>query len=318
MKKTDNALNILTAMTYKGIGKAWVANNLKNKQPIESIVGLLNIKGIDVTLYSFNEKKDEIRDMLNSLYIQSEGFEVSAIGDDDFPEFRGNIKASEQPVVLFYKGNLDLLQKDNYNTAVIGLLNPTEDIIERERITVKSLVKQGVTIVSGLALGCDSVAHYETLENNGNTIAILPSPLNNVLPKSNLPLAREILHNNGLLITEYHTNISSRYELSARYIERDRLQALYSDCVILSASYAENNEGNDSGSRHAMAKAKEYGIKRVVIYDEKKDINNPMFDLSRKLIRKDFDIRIINTDNDVDDLLKVIYNSSKEQQMRLF
>jgi DNA processing protein len=148
------------------------------------------------------------------------------------------------------------------------------------------LVDKGVTIVSGLALGCDSISHDETLRNNGKTVAVLPSPLNDIMPKSNLRLANEILESGGLLVTEYYEPISSKYELSSRYIKRDRLQAMFSKCVLLAASYAENRDGKDCGSRHALKKAKEYGISRAVIYNEATDKDNDMFDLSRQIINE--------------------------------
>lgn len=297
MKKTDNILNIITASTFKGIGRAWIIKNFQEKRTEDDIIELLNYKNNCVTKYEFKERKQNIRNQLNSIYKEIDGFNTTAIGDDDFPKYSGGVKASEQPIVLFYKGNLDILQINNSKISVIGVLNPSEDIEKREREIVKYLVKNNFTIVSGLANGCDSIAHQETIINNGKTIAILPSPLNNVLPKSNTKLANEILKNDGLLITEYYTNISSRYELSARYIERDRLQALYCDCVLLTASYSPNDVGNDSGSRHAMSKAKEYSIKRAVMYNENTDINNSMFDLNRQYIKQDNFTTIVDDKN---------------------
>lgn len=76
-------------------------------------------------------------------------------------------------------------------------------------------------------------------------------------------------------------------ELSSRYQERDRLQALYSNSIVLAASYAKNDIGNDSGSRLAMGYAKDYLIPRVVIYDEESDSNNPKYDLNRQIIGED-------------------------------
>ncbi len=75
------------------------------------------------------------------------------------------------------------------------------------------------------------------------TIAILPSPLNNILPK-NQDLAFQIVENGGLLISEYGNDSKNPMELSSRYKERDRLQALFCDTIILAASYAQ-----DSGER---------------------------------------------------------------------
>lgn len=285
-KKTDNAINILAALKFKGVGNAWIYNNLKGGESPEIIVKILNEKKIPATLAGFNYKRDEVRDILNNMYKQVDGFGVTALGDDDFPKITGKIPPADRPVVLFYKGDIKLIGSQNDNVAVIGVLTPLGGVEQREREAVKMLVDKGVTIVSGLALGCDSISHDETLRNNGKTVAVLPSPLNDIMPKSNLRLANEILESGGLLVTEYYEPISSKYELSSRYIKRDRLQAMFSKCVLLAASYAENREGKDCGSRHALNKAKEYGISRAVIYNAETDSGNKMFDLSRQIINE--------------------------------
>ncbi len=286
MKKTDNTINILAALKFKGVGNAWIYNNLKGGESPEVIVKILNEKKIPTTLAGFNYKRDEVRGILNNMYKQVDGFGVTALGDDDFPKISGKIPPADRPVVLFYKGDIKLIGSQNNNVAVIGVLTPLGDVEQREREAVKMLVDKGVTIVSGLALGCDFISHDETLRNNGKTVAVLPSPLNDIMPKSNLRLANEILESGGLLVTEYYEPISSKYELSSRYIKRDRLQAMFSKCVLLAASYAENREGKDCGSRHALSKAKEYGISRAVIYNAETDSGNQMFDLSRQIINE--------------------------------
>ena len=168
--------------------------------------------------------------------------------------------------------------------AVIGLLNPTEQIAADEQEVVSALVAQGKCIVSGLALGCDSVAHRETLDRGGETVAFLASPLNEVNPPSNRAMAAEIVGSGGLLVSEYYEKAHSRNEFLGRYAERDRLQAMFASCVILAASYSQKDRGCDSGSRFAMGKAREYGVPRCVIYDKMRDIDNPMYNLTREEI----------------------------------
>lgn len=316
MKKTDNAINILTALKFKGIGNAWIYNNLRGGESIEVIVKKLNEKKIKVTLSDFFQKRDEVRNILNVMYKQVNGFGITALGDDDFPKIENNIPPADNPVVLFYKGDIKLIENQNNNVAVIGVLTPKDDVEQREREVVKMLVDENVTIVSGLALGCDSISHDETIRNNGKTVAILPSPLNDILPKSNQQLAEEILNSGGLLVTEYYEPISSRHELSSRYIKRDRLQAMFSKCVVLAASYAENNEGKDCGSRHAMHKAKEYGVLRAVIYNDETDSNNQMFDLSRQIISEGKSI-ILKPD-DLESSIQKICNKKIAKQISLF
>ena len=199
--------------------------------------------------------------------------------DAEFPSIPAVIKNSEKPFLFAYKGDINLLKNLKDNIAVIGTLNPTEDIKNREERLVQEFVKNGFNIVSGLAKGCDSIAHKSCLENGGKTIAILPSTLEKIFPSENKQLADNIIENGGLVITEYITEPKNRYETIKRFIDRDRLQAMFSFAVILVAS---NSYGEgDSGSRHAMNKAKEYTKKRFCIYDEKQDLDNPLFGLNR-------------------------------------
>ncbi len=303
---SENAINILTAKTYRGIGRAWIVKNLKGNEAVDIIVSLLNRdikKDYNITLEDFEKTKEGIKRGILKL----EGFidGVVAIGDENFPPYRGKVKNSEQPIVLFYRGSLNLLKATN-NIAVIGLLNPDNDTEIIEQKVVAELVKNGATIISGLALGCDSIAHRQTIRSNGKTVAILPSPLNNILPATNIELANEIVKNNGLLITEYYENAESKMELGGRYQERDRLQALFSNCIILSASYAKNDHGNDSGSRLAMEYALNYSIPRAVIYDNETNINNSKYDLSRQLISDQKEIIIINRNNLSESVKKIM------------
>ena len=85
-------------------------------------------------------------------------------------------------------------------------------------------------------------------------------------------------------MSEYYEKAHSRNEFLGRYAERDRLQAMFASCVILAASYSQKDRGCDSGSRFAMGKAREYGVPRCVIYDKMRDIDNPMYNLTREEI----------------------------------
>lgn len=324
MKYTDNALNILACKEFKGVGRAWINKNLKGNESVAKIVSVLNEKFKEeqkITIDDFEDCKNKILQKIKPFQEAYDGF--VAIGDKDFPPYRGNVKDSQKPIFLFYKGNLDLLNKENNNATVIGLLNPDETIVEREKKMVSELVKQDITIVSGLALGCDSVAHIQALEEAGKTIAILPSPIHNILPARNKALAFEIVENGGLLISEYYTDFSNPRELTTRYVERDRLQALYCDVIILAASYAQDSANRwkelsgqklDSGARLAMGFAKDYGIERFVMYDDKTDEINPMFDLNRELIKNDKSVENLTSKKIIDK----IKGSKKEYQGNLF
>lgn len=305
MKISEHALNILTAQSFSGIGKAWIIKNLSQPKPhYEEIVELLKstIKDkekIDDTI--FLNVRHQIQANLEQFGENCDG--VVAIGDKDFPDMRGKInKNSDKPVVLFYKGDLSLLQQGYHNIAVIGVLNPDEQTrIDEETFITKLSEDKNIVIVSGLAFGCDSIAHQQALKSNLKTVAILPSTLKKIIPAQNTALAREIVDNQGLLITEYWQEPTTQMAQNSRYVERDRLQALFSDLIVLSASYTPNsrdpmNTKIDSGSRHAMAKALEYHIPRAVIYSEQYQ-NNPKYDLNRQILQEEDKPIVINPKN---------------------
>jgi len=326
MRYTINSLNILTTKSYKGIGNAWIVKNLKGNEDVDTIVSLINntIKGDPTSVDEFERLRNEFETKLEEKFSECcDGF--VALGDPNFPQHRGNVKDSGKPVFLYYKGDIELLSLENKNITVIGLLNPEGDIEERERKIVDEFVKNGATIVSGLAFGCDSISHRQALDSNGKTIAILPSPLSNIMPATNKGLAFQIVEEGGLVVTEYGSDFKSQMELSSRYQERDRLQALFCDTIVLAASYAQNSADRwklfgqklDSGARLAMGYANEYGIPRAVMYDKNTDENNPMFDLNRDLIKEQRDITIITQDNITDAVSKIMNNKPTQKNITI-
>lgn len=213
--------------------------------------------------------------------LEEKGINIISVFDNTFPVVGVKLKNSEKPFFFAYRGDMTLLNNVDKNVAVIGVLTPTNEIVDRECKVVKGLTEKGFNIVSGLAKGCDTVAHSESVKNNAKTIAFLPSTIENIYPKENISLANEIVKNDGLIITEYVNESKNKYESVKRFIERDRLQALYSKAVVLIASFRKG-EG-DSGSRHAFEKAKEYGKKRLVMFRES-DSNNLTFGLNKDYV----------------------------------
>ncbi len=202
--------------------------------------------------------------------------------DDDFPKFNFKMKNSERPFLFLCKGDIGLLKQVNNNVAVIGVLNLTKDIEKREQIVVEKLVVSKINIVSGLALGCDTIAHKACIQNGGKAIVVLPTTFDDIYPKENTRLLEKIVDSGGLVISEYVNETQNKFERIKRFIERDRLQAMLSKAVILIASFR-HGEG-DSGSRHAMQKAKEYDKQRFVMFNKTTDTNQAIFGLNQDLL----------------------------------
>lgn len=221
-------------------------------------------------------------------YLTENDIDLVCAFDENFPALPPCVKPGDKPYLFAYKGDISLLSDRSKNTAVVGVLTPTTDIIERERKIVELLVQGGLNVLSGLARGCDTVAHRRCIDLGGKTVAFLPTALDDIYPKENTSLAQQIVRSGGLVITEYIAPPANRYEHIKRFIERDRLQAMFAANVILIASY-DKGQG-DSGSRHAMQKATEYGAARYVMYNHYTDTDLPIFALNRRLVDEDAEI----------------------------
>jgi len=124
------------------------------------------------------------------------------LNDPLYPPLLKNIY--QPPPLLFYQGRLrlELFQKP---LAVVGSRRPSPYGQQVVNHLVKELAASGLTIVSGLAYGIDSLAHRVTLEQNGLTVAVLGSGLDrgSLYPAAHRALAHEIVATNGLLLSEF-------------------------------------------------------------------------------------------------------------------
>jgi len=135
-----------------------------------------------------------------------------------YPERLKDIK--NPPSRLYALGNIEIL--NNYGIAVVGSRTNTQYGEKMCKTFTKDLVNYNLNIISGLANGIDSIAHKTCLKNSGKTIAVLPCGFNNIYPENNKQLAHEILENDGVLISEYESNIKPD---SNKFRERNRIVA---------------------------------------------------------------------------------------------
>lgn len=116
----------------------------------------------------------------------------------------------------------------------------------------RELVHAGVVVISGLAIGIDSIAHRAVLDAGGQTIAVLPSGLSNIYPASHRGLAQRIVQQGGALITEY-TDATPTYP--SNFIARNRITAALSDAVVVTE--AAERSGTLSTARFALEQGRE-------------------------------------------------------------
>ena len=124
-------------------------------------------------------------------------FFVLTLEDEKYPDLLREI--FDPPYVLYCAGSLDVLEKPM--VSIVGSRKPSlYGRAVAERLS-EDLASHGIMVVSGMARGVDSAAHWGALKG-GQTTAVLGSGLDRVYPKENKDLMRKIMEN-GLVLTEY-------------------------------------------------------------------------------------------------------------------
>ena len=148
--------------------------------------------------------------------------------------------------------------------AIVGTRRPSVYGKEVGYKLSYELAKRGVIIISGLALGIDSIAHRAALDAGGTTIAVLPCGLDRVYPSSHIRLAEEIVSKGGALVSEYPAQTET---FPANFIARNRIVAGLSDGLLVIEAAAK------SGTMHTVGFALEYNLPVMAVPG---NITNPM------------------------------------------
>lgn len=157
------------------------------------------------------------------------GFGILPFGDPLFPKRLARLK--NPPALFFYRGNMQYFERlnDAPALAVVGTrdMSPFGQIITVE--ITGELAAAGVTIVSGMAAGIDTVAHESALKAGGFTVAVWGGGLLKLFPAENAWLA-EIIADRGLILTEYPPDFhATKYSFPTR----NRLVSGLSDGVFV-------------------------------------------------------------------------------------
>ncbi len=147
-------------------------------------------------------------------------------GDPRFPERL--LAIPRPPKVLYVAGDPAALGRPGI--AVIGTRTPSAWGAKKGPELTGWVIDAGFVIVSGLAAGCDTVAHTAAVERGRPTVAFLPSGLGCIYPPENRELARRIVEDGGCLVSEYPYNARPR---DYRFSARDRLQSGLAHGVIV-------------------------------------------------------------------------------------
>lgn len=215
-------------------------DNFESEKFNLSFLNMENINSLSSKKINFEEE------LLNKL--QKEKAKVVTVYDDDYPEKLKQIEGA--PYLLYYKGSFENI--NNISIAVVGSRKATAyGKWVAEKFTME-LSELGVNIISGLAVGIDTIAHKTALRSNINTFGIIGCGINIVYPKKNVELFSEIIENKGAVITEYPFDMQP---VPFNFHDRNRIISGLSDGVLIIE--AQEKSGTLITAGHAANQGKE-------------------------------------------------------------
>lgn len=138
------------------------------------------------------------------------------------------LQIKDRPNKIYVVGNIELL--NNKSIAIVGSrISSTYGEYYAAKFA-KEISKKGITIISGLAKGIDTVAHQNSKQEKGRTIAVLGCGFNHVYPKENEELFNEIIEDGGCIVSQYSPNT----DINLKEVPfRNRIISALSDGVLI-------------------------------------------------------------------------------------
>ena len=170
------------------------------------------------------------------------------------------VESKNAPTKMYATGPMDI-PIPGPRVAIIGTRNPTKDGIDYARDLAQMLARQGVVVVSGLALGIDAAAHRAAMYAEGKTIAVIGTPSEVSYPRQNTTLQWRI-EQDHLVVSQFPPGspVTRR-----NFPMRNRTMALMADASIIVEA------GEKSGTMHQGWEAIRLGrplfIPRSVVRD---------------------------------------------------
>lgn len=217
--------------------------------------------------------------------LECEKIKTVVLGEADYPEPLANI--SQPPLVIYYQGHL---QPSLWRQALAVVGSRKFSAYGRRVIEdlIKPVAASGLTVVSGLALGIDALAHQATLAGGGLTVAVLGSGLDgaNLYPSANRGLARAIIDHGGLVLSEFAPGTAG---FKFNFPRRNRIIAgLAQGTLVIEAGL---KSGSLITANYALDANREVLAVPNSIYAESSAGTNYLLQMGAKLVMKAEDIR---------------------------
>lgn len=215
--------------------------------------------------------------------LDKDGLKILTIDDPAYPKLLKQIY--DPPFLLYYRGQLKAL--DGFLLAVVGTRKYSAYGRRVAEKLVSELALNNLTIVSGLALGIDALAHEAAIAAGGQTIAVLGSGLDrqNIYPWQNRYLADKIQASGGLILSEYPPGT---LPLKHHFPQRNRvISGISSATLVIEAS---EKSGALITAFHALEQNREVFAVPGSIYSDSSEGTNRLIALGAKLVTKAKDI----------------------------
>lgn len=161
-------------------------------------------------------------------FIEKNRIKILYYKDPLFPQRLNLPGCVDSPVLIFALGNADL--NPRRIVSVVGTRKATSYGLDLTRQLVDGFRGEGITVVSGLALGIDAASHQAALDNGLPTIGILAHGLNRLYPPQNRNLAKQMIARGGALLTDIRTDTPITPSM---FPARNRIIASMSDATIV-------------------------------------------------------------------------------------
>ncbi len=206
----DQLVNLRLLLSVDGIGPGKIRVLLSKLKTTENILSsnfntLAQIEGISLNLakkiLQINLLRKEFSQSIEDefYHLTKLKTKIITIWDKEYPSLLKKIY--DPPLILYAKGNFQ--EEDNYSIGVVGTRLPTNyGKVQAERLT-RELIDQGITVVSGMARGIDSIAHETCLKNNRRTIAVIGSGMDVIYPPENKKIFEQIAES-GVVVSEFN------------------------------------------------------------------------------------------------------------------
>ena len=225
--------------------------------------------------------------------------EIFQINLSDYDYLRDLPHIPDPPKKLFIRGKLPA--KRVKTVAIVGTRKPSAYGREIATKIASECAKNGIVVVSGLALGIDSIAHRAAIDSGGKTIAVLANGVDKIYPRSHEDLGQKILQTNGAILSEYPNNTPAR---PWQFLARNRIVSGLADAVVIIE--AASRSGTLSTANHALDQGKE-------IFAVPGNITSPLSAGCNQLIKNG-----ANPLTSAEDLLDFLIPDRFEKQTQLF